>query len=172
MPLKPINLDRARELVTYDPTTGLFTWQCNRQGRAARVGAVAGCRRGDGYVRITIDGATDYAHRLAWQMERGPVPPDMEIDHIDHNPSNNKIGNLRMVTRSGNRKNRARDSRNKSGVNGVHWSSNAKAWAVQVRSNRKTTHIGYFKDLGAAAEARMKAEAGLGFHANHGAIKQ
>lgn len=167
-----MDLNRVRSVVSYDAEAGTFMWLCNRKGGSARVGASAGCTRPDGYVHIVIDGERHYAHRLAWQMEVGLIPSGMEIDHIDHNPSNNKIGNLRLVTRSGNRKNRSRDSRNKSGVNGVHWSENAKAWAVQVRSDRKTKHIGYFKDLKKASEARRAAEAALGFHPNHGSTNQ
>lgn len=161
-------MDRVHQLLAYEPETGRFTWLRNWKGRTVRIGAPAGCRRSDGYVRITIDGMSDYAHRWAWRFVNGPIPRDMEIDHIDHDPSNNTIRNLRLVTRSGNRKNRSRDSRNKSGVNGVYWSENAKAWAVQIRSERKTKHIGYFKDLKKATEARRAAEAALGFHPNHG----
>lgn len=167
-----VDIDRVRQLIAYDADSGTFTWLVNRKGSAARVGAAAGCNRPDGYVRIIIDGRIDYAHRWAWRIAVGPIPHGMEIDHIDHNPSNNALANLRLVTRSGNRKNRSRDSRNKSGINGVHWSVNARAWCVQIRSNRKTTHIGYFNSLEAAAAARREAEASLGFHSNHGATKQ
>lgn len=169
---QPVDMDRVRQLLAYDAGAGTFTWLCNRKGSAARVGAPAGCHRPDGYVRIIVDGMIDYAHRWAWRIAVGPIPHGMEIDHIDHNPSNNALSNLRLVTRSGNRKNRSRDSRNKSGINGVHWSENAQAWAVQIRSERKTTHIGYFDDLHAAAAARREAEAALGFHPNHGATKR
>lgn len=168
---QPVDMERVRQLLAYDADTGAFTWLRNRKGSAARVGALAGCHRPDGYVRIVIDGWIDYAHRWAWRLAVGSIPPGMEIDHIDHNPSNNALSNLRLVTRSGNRRNRSRDSRNKSGINGVHWSENAQAWSVQIRCNRKTTHIGYFKDLQAAAIARKNAEASFGFHPNHGATK-
>ena len=166
-----IDMDHIRTALSYDATSGRFTWLVNKKGRSARAGAEAGCTRSDGYVSITINAERHYAHRLAWMFAVGQIPDDMEIDHIDHNPSNNRIQNLRLVTRSGNRKNRSRDSRNKSGINGVHWAPHAKAWRVQVRSERKTRHIGYFKSLSDARHARIKAEDGLGFHANHGATK-
>lgn len=166
-----VGMDRVRQMIAYDAESGSFTWICSRKGRSARPGAPAGCMRGDGYVRIVIDGQFHYAHRLAWQFEFGPIPEDMEIDHIDHNPANNKISNLRLVTKSGNRKNRSRDSRNSSGINGVYWASHAKAWCAQIRSERETIHIGYFKNLADAAQARKQAEADLGFHSNHGALK-
>jgi hypothetical protein len=166
----PLDIHRIRQMLVYDAESGSFTWLCNRKGRAARVGAPAGSKRPDGYISVVVDGIRHYAHRLAWQINVGEIPDGMEIDHIDHDPSNNRIGNLRLVTSSGNRKNRSPDSRNKSGVNGVYWSKNAQAWAVQVRSSRKNNHIGYFKDLQEAVIARRVAEASLGFHPNHGRI--
>lgn len=169
--MKTLDIDRVRTMLAYNASAGSFTWICNRKGRGARIGALAGHRRPDGYMHIVLDGRRIYIHRLVWQIERGSIPSDMEIDHIDHNPSNNKITNLRLVTRSGNRKNRSRDSRNKSGVNGVYWAPHANAWCAQIRSERHVQHIGYFKDLADAAQARRKAEASLGFHANHGALK-
>jgi len=166
-----VDLTRIRQMLAYDPGAGTFTWLCNRKGRAARIGAPAGCTRADGYVHVVFDGVRHYGHRLAWQMDVGPIPEGMEIDHIDHDPSNNRISNLRLVTKSGNRKNRSRDSRNKSGVNGVYWAPHANAWSAQIRSDHKVRHIGYFKVLADAASARAQAEAELGFHANHGALK-
>lgn len=167
-----MNIERVRELLAYSPSDGAFFWLKNRKGNPApRVGDVAGGTRPDGYRYIGIDGRRYYAHRLAWLMVYGPIPHGMEIDHMDHNPSNNRIGNLRLVTKSVNRHNRARDTRNKSGVNGVFWSANAEAWVAQIRHNRHTKHLGYFKSLSAATAARKAAEANLGFHANHGAKK-
>ena len=166
-----MNIERIKSLLSYDAETGQFTWMCNRKGGSARVGARAGSMRDDGYVTVRVDGRAYFAHRLAWVFVVGPIPSGMEIDHIDHDPSNNKINNLRLVTKSGNRKNRSRDSRNKSGFNGVHWAPHANAWCVQIRSERKTRHIGYFKNIKEAEAARLSAEARFDFHPNHGALK-
>lgn len=167
-----MDADRIRQLVSYDQEAGVFTWLVNRKGRAARIGDIAGCVRPDGYVYIGLDGKRHYAHRIAWILVKGEIPDGMEIDHIDHNPANNRISNLRLVTKEGNRKNRGRDSRNKSGFNGVHWSDNANAWCVQVRTNGKVKHVGYFKDINDAAKARLAAQSGYGFHENHGATSK
>lgn len=164
-----MKIARIRQLLAYSPSDGAFFWLKNRKGNPApRAGDLAGGTRSDGYRYIGIDGKRYYAHRIAWLMVYGPIPEGMEIDHIDHNPSNNRISNLRLVTKSANRQNRARDRRNKSGVNGVFWSINAKAWSAQIRHNRRTKHLGYFKSLSAATAARKAAEVSLGFHANHG----
>lgn len=163
-----MNAADIRAQIAYDPSTGEFKWLVNKQGAAARIGASAGCRRDDNYVQLVIDGRRYFAHRLAWQLTHGDIPAGAEIDHIDHDPSNNRIENLRLVTTSGNRKNRSADSRNKSGVNGVYWATHANAWAAQIRSERRTRHLGYFKDLADAAAARKAAEQSMGFHPNHG----
>lgn len=158
---------RAR--LAYDPGSGLFTWLTAPPRGSIAAGSAAGTRRRDGYISIVVQQRRYYAHRLAWEFERGPIPVGMEIDHIDHNPSNNKIENLRLVTKAENRRNRAADSRNMSGVNGVHWSEGAKAWCAQIRFNRVTKHLGYFKSLSKAAAARKAAERERSFHPNHGA---
>ncbi len=99
-----MNIERIRELLAYSPSDGAFYWLKNRKGNPApRAGDVAGGTRPDGCRYIGIDGRRYYAHRVAWLLVYGPIPGGMEIDHIDHNPSNNRISNLRLVTKSANR---------------------------------------------------------------------
>lgn len=162
-------MDRLSDRLAYDPATGVFTWRFlpPRSGRA--IGSPAGCKRSDGYIGIVVQQRRYYAHRLAWEFVHGPIPPGFEIDHIDHDPSNNRISNLRLVTKAENRRNRSADTRNKSGVNGIHWSKGAGAWSAQIRFNRRTRHLGYFKSLDEATAARKEAERALSFHLNHGA---
>lgn len=155
--------------LAYDASTGAFTWLIDKRRGSIKAGSAAGCRRADGYVGITVCGRRHYAHRLAWEIERGPIPAGMEIDHIDHDPSNNRLANLRLVTKAENRRNRSADSRNTSGVNGVYWAEHANAWAAQIRFNRSGRHIGYFKSLSEAQAARKTSERELSFHPNHGA---
>lgn len=84
-------LDRVKELLDYNPTTGDFLWRKNLGSRAI-AGARAGCRRKDGYILIRIDGALHYAHQLAVLMCIGHIPDgDGVIDHIDGDPSNNRF---------------------------------------------------------------------------------
>jgi hypothetical protein len=163
-----MNVDQLRALLTYDADTGAFTWRAAPPRSRLQAGAVAGCTRADRYVQIVVRGVRHFAHRLAWEFSHGAIPAEHEIDHIDHNPSNNTLANLRLVTKAENRRNRAADSRNKSGVNGVHWSRHANAWEAQIRSNRVSRHLGHFKNLEDAAAARKAAEQSLGFHPNHG----
>ena len=161
-----ITQDRLKELLTYDPESGILLWNKNMKG-PARAGSPAGYRRNDGYVEIKIDGQKQYAHRLAWIYLHGEID-GYEIDHIDHDPSNNRASNLRSVASQGNNMNRSIGMRNYSGVMGVFWAKHANKWAAQIRHDRKTKHLGYFSSIEQAKIAREAAEKGLGFHENHG----
>lgn len=59
----------------------------------------------DGYVRVRKDGKEYRAHRLIWEMLKGPIPEGLLIDHIDGDTLNNRIENLRLATRQQNNAN-------------------------------------------------------------------
>lgn len=108
---------RLRELVSYDPLTGIFT---NRVTNGRRIaGQAAGSTDALGYVKMKVDRKQYKAHRLAWLYVYDKWP-EQHIDHIDGNPSNNRIANLRDVSVSVNLQNRKRaPAHNKSGLLGV-----------------------------------------------------
>jgi len=97
-----ITQERLRQVAAYDEHTGEFIRIKPLKGR--RVGQAMGSKRWDGYVRIRIDQRTYYGHRLAWFWAHNEWPPE-EIDHIDGNPSNNRLSNLRAVSRAVNQEN-------------------------------------------------------------------
>ena len=90
---------RLKELLRYDPETGVFTWRATGKGR--RLNRQAGTVQATGYLTITIDWRIHLAHRLAFLYVVGDWPPN-EIDHIDGDQSNNRWCNLRPATRSQN----------------------------------------------------------------------
>lgn len=94
---------RLRELLRYDPETGLFTWAVN-VGARAKIGAVAGSVK-DGYRRIALDGRSYYAHKLAWLHLHGAWS-EMIIDHKNGDRADNCTVNLREVDAFENRQNR------------------------------------------------------------------
>jgi hypothetical protein len=107
------------------------------------------------------------AHRLIWMLVHGPIPPGMEIDHIDHDHTNNRIDNLRLVTRKENMRNQARYPTNKTGVNGVRLLPHGRYQArIHIDGHEKS--LGNFKTLEEAAAARAAADRLYGFHPNHG----
>lgn len=109
-----------KELLHYESETGVFYWLVSNSNRI-KVGDVAGCVNPYGYVVIRIDGHLYRAHRLAWLYVYGNYPEGKQpfIDHINGNPSDNRITNLRCSSLAENQKNRKINSNNKSGVLGV-----------------------------------------------------
>ena len=85
-----LTAERLRELLNYDPLTGVFSWRVNGRGRSG-VGTVAG---GSNHKRIAIDKKEYFVHRLAWLYVHGCWPTE-DIDHINGDPSDNRIANLR-----------------------------------------------------------------------------
>jgi len=89
-----------RDLLDYDPETGVFTWRVARRGGAS-LGDIAGGPNKKGYIKIRLDGKMYYAHRLAWLYMYG-VWPTKFVDHINCVESDNRIVNLRIATRAQN----------------------------------------------------------------------
>ena len=110
------------------------------------------------------------SHRLAWFLYHRKWPEN-HIDHINQDGCDNRIVNLRDVSRSENLKNARRSKNNKSGVTGVSWHKTAKKWHAQISVNNVVTHLGLFKEIEDAAAARREAEKKHGFHQNHGKIQ-
>lgn len=145
---------RLRELLTYDPGTGIFCWRVQRSNVAA--GTIAGNRRQDGYLDIRLDGKLYRSHRLAWLYMTGHWPANL-IDHKDRNPSNTKWENLREATCMQNRQNQKirKDSNNK--YKGIERHSSG-LWRARIRIHGKTIILGYFKTEADAFAARIDGE--------------
>jgi hypothetical protein len=136
-----VTQERLKELLSYDPETGIFIWN-NRTGKRP-AGSVAGCKEHRGYVVITADRKRYYAHRLAWIYCNGQNPFN-EIDHINGNKSDNRIKNLRDVTAKENHQNlKKATARNiSSGFLGVR-KLNGK-YLAQITIEGKDRHLGTF----------------------------
>lgn len=107
------------------------------------------------------------AHRAAWAVHFGEWPKGM-LDHINGDPADNRIANLRPVDPSGNCRNTAKTRRNKSGVSGVFQRARGDRWIVATRTGGgKREHL-YFDTFDEAVAARKDAERRHGFHPNHG----
>lgn len=119
---------RLHELFKYDGVTGEWVWiKKSHPKSTTKIGQPAGCLNGDGYVVIGIDGHIYLAHRLAWNYTYGDFPQGEQpfIDHINGNPSDNRIANLKVSSKAENNKNMGIGSNNKSGIVGVFRTS---AW--------------------------------------------
>lgn len=149
---RDINVLRLRAQLTYHPLSGLFTWR-QAKGRQP-AGATAGGPTGSGYVGLRLDGVRYLAHRLAWLYVMGQTA-DGEIDHIDGDRTNNRISNLRAVTRSVNQQNqRKAQCSNKTGLLGVS-SSEGLRYRARIHASGKSIHIGTFATPDAAHAAYL-----------------
>jgi hypothetical protein len=148
-----MNRQKLNDIFEY--RDGELYWKI-RQGRSWP-GRMAGTAH-KGYKRISIDRKLYLAHRLIFLYHRGWAPA--EVDHIDGNPRNNCIENLREASPNQNNANRGLRSNNVSGVKGVCWRKDTKQWFVQVSLNGRYVVRKYVKDLElaelVAIEARNK----------------
>lgn len=148
---------RVRELLIYDPLTGLFLWRVNRTG-SARAGTIAGTLDTDGYRQIRIDGRLYLAHRLAWLYVHGRWPRS-DLDHCDLDRDHNAIENLRPCTQSENNANTRVRSDNILGRKGVTYDAQRKRYRARIRKRGRLYHLGWFKRIEDAAAAYAAAAA-------------
>lgn len=139
-----LTAERLRELLIYDPLTGVFTWRVSRRHKT-RAGSIAGSLCSRGYRDIQIDGISYRAHRLAWLYVHGEWPPS-DLDHKDTVHDHNWIDNLRPATNSQNRANTRREIRNTSGFKGVSRYTRrcGVRWRAYIQKDGKMVHLGSF----------------------------
>jgi hypothetical protein len=162
--MKTINLQQQERLshkfllsvLDYDMNSGDFTWKVKMSTRAMP-GNIAGSLSPRGYVLIKIQGCRYLAHRLAWFYVY-EIWPTMTIDHIDRNPSNNRISNLRDVNNSTNMRNRNLFTKNESGQSGVICDHRNNSWVAQITIHGRQIRLGSFLNKKEAIHARKEAE--------------
>lgn len=121
----------------------------------AQIGDLAGHIQKRGYRLIRINDKYYYAHRLIFLYHHGFLP--RFLDHIDGDPANNYISNLREATKQENNRNKKKTKsvngkQTSSDFKGVYWSKNNKKWVAQITINRKTKNLGHFISETMAAE--------------------
>jgi hypothetical protein len=145
--------DYVKELFHYKD--GNLFWRVRRKG--VRVGNVAGSHDSDGYLQVRVDGKRYLAHRLVFLYHHGYMP-EHEVDHIDRSRSNNRIENLREVSRSCNARNSTQRSQTSSGVKGLTWNKRDKKWFVQIAVHGTVKYLGIYSDFTEAVAHRLAAE--------------
>jgi len=142
-------------IISYDPNTGICIWK-NPIAHVS-IGNIVGWKSKQGYIHTSIRGKKYLLHRLVWLYYYG-VLPSYEIDHINQNKSDNRIKNLREVTRQCNMRNRGNYKNSWSGVKGVAWNKTNNNWRVTIRVNKKGIELGSYKDFNNAVCARLAGE--------------
>ena len=159
---KPLpSLEELRHFFLYDYATGLITWRVRVNSYRGKVkpGVEAGIARPDGRIKIGLKGKEYFAHRIAWLMFYG-THPIHEVDHINGDPSDNRICNLREVVHSVNIENqrKARVDNKSCGMLGVSFNKRAGKFSAQIRANGKKRHLGLFLTAEEAHEVYVEAK--------------
>jgi len=150
---------KLKELLSYCPETGVFTWNIQRQ--CVKAGAIAGFyhqtvkKKHEGYRKITVCGKQCFEHRLAFLYMTGDIPE--EVDHINRVRDDNRWCNLQATTRSKNMLNASTYNTNTAGHKGVSCCKNGK-FIANITIDKKRIYLGVFKDKFEAICARKSAE--------------
>ncbi|WP_439374943.1 HNH endonuclease [Bradyrhizobium sp. DASA03120] len=89
-----ITADRLRQLLDYDPATGIFRWKANTNPRHPKKGEIAGNINSVGHRRICIDGRFYQASRLCWLYMTGCWPTGYRVRRINGIVDDNRWANL------------------------------------------------------------------------------
>lgn len=148
-----------KEIISYCPETGIFTWLVKRNSHRGKVvpGSIANSVSVHGYARIGIDGSRYPAHRLAWFYVYGRWP-SKQIDHINRDRLDNRIVNLREATDAENRQNMSLSVTNTSGVKGVSWDKRRKKWFSKITHNYQQISLGFHDNINDAEKAYAEAK--------------
>ena len=131
-PLPP--LSRVKELLDYNPETGVFTWKVTRKGMNA--GDSAGTKKTKGHLGISIDGVEYYAHRLVYLYMTGEDPGSLQIDHKNRVRNDNRFSNLRIATAKQNRRNSVHK--------GIAFHKASNKWQAKIEAAGKQRYLGLF----------------------------
>ena len=158
----------ALELFRYDYETGVLYWRWRVNNRVPKTLEAGSQNKSNGYLYVKVHGRRYLVHRVVMLMCYGFCGEGLDVDHINHVRNDNRLCNLRFVTRSENSKNQSLSSKNTSGVTGVDFSKAHKKYRARIRVNREFIHLGYFDTLEEASAARAEANLKYKFNNNHG----
>ena len=147
---------RLKEVLHYDPDTGLFRWLVTNSNRAV-AGSACLSRNGNGYVQVGIDGRRYEGQRLAWLYMTGEWPAHL-VDHVDMDQANNRWTNLRAATLAENMVN----TRARRAAKGIR--SRCGRYQAHIGIDGKQVYLGTF-DTAEAASAAYEAAARNAFGA-------
>ncbi len=151
------------KVFSYDPESGVLSYRNDSLSGLAE--DPAGYAHSQGYLTVRVGGVDLLVHRVIWCMQTGSWPD--QVDHINHDRSDNSWKNLREVGSRENQLNMGKRTNNSTGVQGVRKLPSGKFHAY-IMVHRKQIALGSYDDIEDATAARKEAEVLYGFHANHG----
>jgi hypothetical protein len=131
-----------------------------------RAGDKAGGKTKSGHCIVSMNGKREYVHRVVWEIHHGEIPEGMVIDHINGDPSDNRIENLRCVSQKINLLNKRKQKNNTSGIAGVGFHKQRRKW----RATFMDEYLGLFGSFVDACEARIVAEVSSGLSTERNGI--
>lgn len=176
-----IPTDHLRARIGYNPDTGMLTWRIREVTPSensriinswnTRYAGKPALQYSDhlGYRRGSLEGVMLLAHRTAWAIYFGRWPVEL-IDHINGDPSDNRIANLREVSPRGNCQNQCVRAKSSTGIIGVGRHSTSNKFVAQIGNNGSVEYLGIYANIDDAITARRIAERKYGFHPNHGRV--
>lgn len=150
--------ERVRELFDYFNGALYSRKDCGVREAGKKIGSIS-----NGYLMAKVDGKQYSVHRLIWLYHHGYFPEN-EIDHINRDRGDNRILNLREVSRSCNIRNTGNFGHNTSGVKGVSLDKRVRKWIAQIRYNGRNIFLGTYIDFSEAVCHRLAAEQALGWY--------
>lgn len=144
-----LTAETVRAMFDYDPLTGRLSYRedrrCGRGRISMKAGDEAGTQRPTGYRLVNIGGKPMLTHRLAWLHVHGEWPQH-DIDHINGDPSDNRLANLRDVPHSVNQQNlrRSTKGRKHGTLMGTAWHAGTRKWRALIAVNGRQKSLGYF----------------------------
>jgi hypothetical protein len=178
-PTGELTADVARQVVRYEPETGKLFWlrrpreffdsdrDYKRWNTRYADKETFTSRDGEGYHIGCIFNRIYKAHRVAWLVQTGTWPAG-HLDHLNGDPSDNRIANLLDVLPAQNQRNRRLNRNNTSGAAGIYRRGNTGRWGARVYVNGCAKHLGFFDTFEEAVTARLAANKEHGFTARHG----
>jgi len=151
-----IDQETVKKIFYYDAESGMLLWR-NGNGRNVNPWQQANSLNSSGYYAVKIQNKSYRVHRLIWLYVNGKFP-DGDIDHKNRIRNDNRLCNLRDVSRTDNAQNISLPKHNKSGHIGVSWIKSHNCWTVYVKVNKKNKWLGYYKNLDDAVAARKAGE--------------
>ncbi len=152
-----LTAERLRELVHYDPETGVFTKRLRHSARWTAGRSLGWIQRRWGYRHIKLDGREYKAHRLAFLYMTGAWPAE-GVDHINGQKADNRWANLRDADKSENGQNRViANPKSTTGFLGAHLVSPGR-WQARITLNRVVHYLGRYDSPEAAHAAYLKAK--------------
>lgn len=157
--------ETLKEFLSYDPNTGELTW-IKKPSKKTVLNSRAGGSSVEGYRSFTFKGKKYPEHHIVWCWVYG-FYPEHQLDHINQVRDDNRIINLREVTKSENARNRARGESQLDEA-GIWYCQRRQRYVAEITLNGKKVYQKTFIDIDQAIEERRAKAIELGFHENHG----